>query len=189
VVNPLIARLTYRLCGAPLLRNSIRGELVEEMVGQALEPEWELCADDWGACDLMQVDGPLRIQVKQSAARQSWHADGSPRPRPRFSIAYKTGRYDGLTWIAEHSRNAELFIFGWHWIADATADHREPAQWLFYVVPETALPAQASLSLAALARLADPVDYDTLRARVADVAAAINTTASVPPHKAAPTPR
>jgi len=62
------ARLIYRLFGKPLLRNSIRGEWVEEMVAVALEPEWALCAGDWGACDLAQVDGPLRIQVKQSAA-------------------------------------------------------------------------------------------------------------------------
>ena len=37
--DDLITRLTHRLFGAPLLRNSIRGELVEEMVGQALEPD------------------------------------------------------------------------------------------------------------------------------------------------------
>ncbi len=41
-------RLTHRLFGAPLLRNSIRGEWVEEMVAVALEPEWALCAGDWG---------------------------------------------------------------------------------------------------------------------------------------------
>ena len=105
--SPLINRLTDRLFGAPLLRNSIRGELVEEMVAVALEPEWALCAGDWGACDLMQVGGPLRIQVKQSAARQSWHADDSPLPRPRFSIALKTGRYEGAVLIAERSRTGK----------------------------------------------------------------------------------
>ena len=49
---PLITRLTHRLFGAPLLRYSIRGEWVEEMVAQALEPGWALCADDRSACDL-----------------------------------------------------------------------------------------------------------------------------------------
>ena len=44
--TPLITRLTHRLFGAPLLRNSIRGELVEEMVAVALEPGWVLCAAD-----------------------------------------------------------------------------------------------------------------------------------------------
>ena len=160
--TPLITRLTHRLFGSPLLRNSIRGELVEEMVAHALEPEWALCADDWGACDLKQVGGPLRIQVKQSAARQSWHLEDSPPPRPRFSIAHKTGRYEGQAWIAELSRNADIFIFGWHSVTDATADHRDPAQWLFFVVPEPALPSQKSISLAALQGMAAPVGVDDL---------------------------
>lgn len=160
--NSLIARLTDRLFGAPLLRNSIRGELVEEMVAMALEPEWSLCAGDWGACDLMQVGGPLRIQVKQSAARQSWHAEDSPPPRPRFSIAHKIGRYEGQSWIVGRSRNAELFVFGWHPVTDGTADHRDPAQWIFFIVPEPDLPAQKSISLAALERLAEPVRIEQL---------------------------
>ncbi len=66
-----------------------------------------------GACDLMQVGGALRIQVKQSAARQSWHVDDSRPPRPRFFIAHKTGCYEGAAWIAEPGRNADIFIFGW----------------------------------------------------------------------------
>ncbi|MDQ3079103.1 MAG: hypothetical protein M3R03_03795, partial [Pseudomonadota bacterium] len=163
----IATRLTHRLFGAPLLRNSIRGEYIEEMVAMALEPEWALCAGDWGACDLMQVGGPLRIQVKQSAARQSWHDDNSPPPRPTFSIAHKTGRYEGAAWIAERGRNAEIFIFGWHPVTDSTADHRDPDQWLFYVIPEIALPPQKSISLSVLKRLAAPVTLTHLRAEVA----------------------
>ena len=56
--TPLITRLTHRLFGAPLLRYSIRGEGIEEMVAQALEPGRALWADDWGACDLRQIAGP-----------------------------------------------------------------------------------------------------------------------------------
>ena len=55
--TPLITRLTHRLFGAPLLRYSIRGEWVEEMVALALEPGRALCADDRSACDLRQVGG------------------------------------------------------------------------------------------------------------------------------------
>ena len=43
-------------------------------MAQALEPGWALCADDRGACDLRQVGGPARIQINQSAARQSWQS-------------------------------------------------------------------------------------------------------------------
>ena len=167
MIAPFTTRLTHRLFGAPLLRNSIRGELVEEMVAVALEPEWALCADDWGACDLMQTEGPLRIQVKQSAARQSWHGDHSPPPRPRFSIAHKTGRYEGPTWLAGRSRNADLFIFAWHPRTDPAAGHRDPNQWQFHILPETALRPQASISLTALARLTPAVPFADLRSAVA----------------------
>ena len=56
----------------------------------ALEPEWEHCAGDWAAFDFRERRSGLRIQVKQSAARQSWHKDRCPPARPRFSIAEKT---------------------------------------------------------------------------------------------------
>ena len=172
--DSLITRLTHRLFGAPLLRNSIRGEYVEEMVAAALEPEWALCAGDWGACDLKELGGPLRIQVKQSAARQSWHSADSPPPRPRFSIAHKAGRYEGGTaWIAEPGRNAEIFIFGWHPVTDASADHRDPDQWRFFVVAEAELPATASIGLPTLARVAQPVAHTELAARVAHLVASL----------------
>lgn len=159
----VIDRLTHRLFGSPLLRNSIRGEVVEEIVAMALEPEWELCAGDWASCDLRHPGTGLRIQVKQSAARQSWHSDEPPPARPRFSIAEKTGRWDeGDKWVAEPGRNADIFIFAWHPIADETADHRDPEQWLFYVVREDRLPPQKSISLAAIRALADPVPFDRL---------------------------
>jgi hypothetical protein len=166
----ITTRLTRRLFGAPLLRNSIRGEWVEEMVAVALEPEWALCAGDWGACDLAQLDGPLRIQVKQSAARQSWHGDASPPPRPIFSIAHKAGRHEPTGWIAERSRNAELFIFAWHPVTGETADHRDPGQWTFFVVPEHDLPAHKSLSMARLQRLAEPVAHQDLRRTIDEAA-------------------
>jgi hypothetical protein len=91
----LIERLTHRLFGSAIIQNDVRGEWLEEIVAMALEPEWRLCGGDSAACDLVQADGGLRIQVKQSAARQSWHTEGSPSPKPTFSIASKTGRYDG----------------------------------------------------------------------------------------------
>ena len=87
----------------------------------------------------------------------------SPVPRPSFAILTKTGRWEGPAWIAEPGRNADIFIFAWHPIADDTADHRDPEQWLFYVVPETALPPQKSISLPVLQRLADPIAFSGLR--------------------------
>ena len=169
----VVARLTRRLFGSPLLRNSIRGELVEEMVAMALEPEWELCAGDWAACDLRQPRSGLRIQVKQSAARQSWHRSETVPGNPRFSIAEKTGRWEeGDKWVAEPGRNADIFIFAWHPHGGAAADHREPDQWLFHIVAESRLPPAKSISLAGIRALADPVAFAGLPAVVRGIAAA-----------------
>lgn len=128
----------------------------------ALEPDWQLCAGDWAAFDLRHIATGLRMQVKQSAARQSWHGDICPLSRPRFSIAEKTGRWEGVTWIAEPGRNADLLVFAWHPLTNTIADHRDPEQWLYYVVPNDALPAAKSLSLQALQRLVRPAGFSEL---------------------------
>lgn len=163
----VIDRLSRRLFGSPILRNDVRGEVVEEIVAMALEPGWELCSADWGPCDLVHPASELRIQVKQSAARQSWHKGKCPPPKPRFSIAEKTGRYeDGDRWIEEASRNAEIFVFAWHPVTDQTADHRDPTQWLFHVVLERDLPPQKSISLPAIRALASAVPFTGLAVAV-----------------------
>ncbi|MEO7564138.1 MAG: hypothetical protein ABIR63_07320 [Sphingomicrobium sp.] len=169
-VPPSITRLAQRCFGKPIIRNDLRGELVEEIVAMALEPEWELCAGDWAAFDLKQAEGPLRIQIKQSAALQSWSAPGGPVPKPQFSIAAKTGRWEGFTWIDGVGRNAEIYIFGWHGRTDEGADHRVPDQWQFFVVAERDLPAQKSLSLSTLRKLAEPVRFDALKLEVGKAA-------------------
>ncbi|MEO6199470.1 MAG: hypothetical protein ABIO68_06005 [Sphingomicrobium sp.] len=173
-VPPSVTRLAQRCFGKPIIRNALRGELVEEIVAMALEPEWMLCAGDWAAFDLKQANGPLRIQVKQSAALQSWSKADARPPKPCFSISQKTGRWeDGDRWVEEVSRNAEIYIFGWHDRADEGADHREPDQWQFFVVPERDMPAQKSLSLSTLRKLAGPVTFGELAQRVSDVSKTI----------------
>ena len=74
----MTTRLANRLLGTPLIRNDIRGELVEEMVAVALEPEWQLCAGDWAAFGLKQTDGPLRIQVKAGIGQPHCPAPSEP---------------------------------------------------------------------------------------------------------------
>jgi hypothetical protein len=169
----LFSRLSRRLFGSPLLLNSLRGEVVEEMVAMALEPTWEHCAGDWAAFDFRERRSGLRMQVKQSAARQSWHKQGCPVPRPRFSIAEKTGRWEeGDRWVAEPGRNADIFVFAWHAPTDETADHCDPHQWLFYAVAERRLPSLKSISLAGVQALAEAVSISSLADAVAAEAAA-----------------
>lgn len=167
----ILSRLSQRLYGSPIIRNDARGELVEEIVAAALEPDWQLCSADWGACDLVNSASDLRIQVKQSAARQTWHKADARPPRPCFSIKEKTGRWEeGDRWVEERSRNAEIFIFAWHPVTDDTADHRDPLQWQFFLVAERDLPAQRTISLSRVRNLTDSVAFQQLRSKVAEVA-------------------
>jgi hypothetical protein len=167
---PVVERLAKRHFGKPLIRNDLRGEIVEEIVAMALEPEWQGCGGDWASCDLVRPADGKRIQVKQSAAKQTWHKADARSPRPCFSIKEKTGRWEeGDRWIEERGRNAEIFIFAWHPVTDSTADHRDPTQWEFFVVPERALPPQTTISLSRVRQLAEPVGFDTLAAKVGSV--------------------
>ena len=129
----------------------------------ALEPEWVHDGGDYGAWDLENPKTGLRIQVKQSAALQSW---GISISAPTFSIAQKTGRYEGAIRIAGVSRNADIFVFGWHPLTDETADHRDVGQWQFFVVPEAQLPAQNSIRLTVLKRLVEPCSWAELHAAI-----------------------
>lgn len=171
---PVVDRLAHRFFGKPIIRNDLRGEIVEEIVAMALEPEWEGCGGDWASCDLVRPADGKRIQVKQSAAKQTWHKADARPARPCFSIKEKTGRWeDGDRWVAERGRNAEIFIFAWHPVTDATADHREPNQWEFFVVPERPLPSQTTISLSRVRQLTEPVTFEALAEKVRSVAAAL----------------
>jgi hypothetical protein len=169
--DAIINRLTKRLYGSPIIRNDARGEVVEEIVAMALEPEWRGCGGDWASCDLIRPADGKRIQVKQSAAKQTWHKADARPPRPCFSIKEKTGRWEeGDRWVDERSRNAEIFVFAWHPVTDSSADHRDPSQWQFFVVAELALPTQSSLSLSRIRQLTEPVEFDGLAAKVRNIA-------------------
>jgi hypothetical protein len=159
------AKVAERIFGQPIVMNVFRGTLVEEMVGEALSNDWAMCSADYAPHDLQHRSHGLRIQVKQSAARQSW---GTITARPSFRIAFKKGRYeDGTTYIEERSRNADVFIFGWHPITDETADHRNSSQWQFYVIAEAELPQTQTISLRRLSEIANPVQWTELSERVA----------------------
>jgi hypothetical protein len=145
--------------------------LVEEIVGAALEPDWRLCGGDWAAYDLEHIATGLKLQVKQSAAKQTWHALGFKNTSPRFSIAKKTGRYEGAVWIAGESRNADIFVFAWHPIVDDTCDHACPEQWEFYVVDESRLSEQNSISLTQIARLSSIQKFSELKQAVCSIIA------------------
>jgi hypothetical protein len=147
--------------GKPLVENSYRGLIAEIIIGEALKPDWRLCSADWGGWDLQHGSG-CRLEVKQSAARQTWAAPKRPS-QPSFDIRERTGYWEGSTWIPQPGRPAHIYVFAYHPIRDDTADHRDPSQWQFYVVPASRLPAGKRISLSKLALLTPAVPWSQLR--------------------------
>ena len=147
--------------GGPLLQNNLRGVWVEHMLALTLAPDWELCSGDWAGWDLAHCSTGTRAQVRQSAARQTW-VSRTPYSGA-FSIAAATGYWrEGTHWIAETGRHAEVFIFGWHPIEDETADHTDPESWCFYVVGESELPRQKTISRRRIAQFAPEFRIDEI---------------------------
>lgn len=156
-------RLFDALLSKPLVSNTFRGMLVEAIVAEALEPQWRWCADGWGSFDFEGPNG-MGLEVKQSAARQNWHDHDSKACVPRFDIAERTGYWDEKSkWFDAPGRAAAIYVFAHHPIFDAAlADHRDPAQWDFYVVSAQALPAQRSIGLGGARMLAHTASFNCL---------------------------
>lgn len=159
-------RLFDALVSKPLVSNAFRGTLVEAIIAEALEPEWRWCADGWGAFDFEGPNG-IGLEVKQSAARQSWHEPTDKECVPRFDIAERSWQWRDNAWHEERGRAAAIYIFAHHPVFDpALADHRDPLQWDFYVLATTKLPAQKSIGLSGVRSLAAPVSFADLKAAV-----------------------
>jgi hypothetical protein len=158
------ARLWKRLYGGKVIENQLRGALVEELCAVALGDDWNITSEDWAAYDLEGPDG-TRIQVKQSAALQTWGVAKTAQ----FSIARKTGRWEGADWINQPGHQADLYMLFWHPIKDETADHWDPDQWCVYVIPTDELPNQKSISLSQVERRWNSVRLEDLQGVVARI--------------------
>jgi hypothetical protein len=164
-------RLIEALLGKPIVGNAFRGTLVEAIVAEALEPHWRWCADGWGSYDF-EGPGMLGLEVKQSAARQSWHHQDAKPCKPRFDIAERKGAYaETGEWVARTGRAAAIYVFAYHPVFDASiADHRVPEQWEFYVVPTGSLPQRKTIGLSGVRALAAKVGFGQLLEAVNGVA-------------------
>ena len=153
----------------PVMNNTHRAEYVECLVAEFLGSGWALPwtkGYDWAPWDVEHVSG-TRLEVKQSAALQPWHAGNQARTKsPRFDIAPRKGYWtrDG-EWLEGPDRFADLYVFAWHGEERASvAEQRAPHQWRFFVVPTRRLPANRhSIGLPGLRELADDVGYEALR--------------------------
>jgi hypothetical protein len=150
--NDVVSLCATAAFGPPIVVNNMRGLVAEAIVRLALPDEWRWCSGDWQAYDFEHTDG-TRLEVKQSAARQSWKAGPRGYGKPSFDIATRKGRYDGAEWIAGEGRNADLYVFALHSVIDESADQRDPSQWRFSVVPTARLPQSKRISVARLQAL------------------------------------
>lgn len=172
-VDAIIDRVSRAAFGSPLVTNVLRGQVVEAIVAHALEPEWTWCAADYASWDFERPDG-LRLEVKQSAARQSWSTGEGAASSAQFDIAARKQRWEGGRWIMEPGRAAHLYVFAHHERTDERADHRDPTQWTFYVAATASLPATQKISLGALRRLTHRSCFPDLAAAVAAAATSVN---------------
>jgi hypothetical protein len=177
----IVARVAAAAFGKSLVTNNLRALLVEAMIDAALPANWTWCSADYAGWDFESADG-IRMEVKQAAAWQTWSTSISPPSRCSFDIAARTGHYVGANWIARTGRNADIYVLAHHPLTGAAADHREPAQWHFYVVPTHELPATSkSISLSGVRALAEVVDYDGLAERVEAVRRSLAASRCVAP--------
>ncbi len=169
-VDEVVERASQAAFGGPLVTNVLRGQVVEAIVALALEPEWTWCAADYNSWDFERVDG-IRLEVKQSAARQSWAPPSHGRISPSFEIKARTGRWEGAVFVPEPGRAAQIYIFAFHPVLDDHADHRDPEQWEFYPVRTTDLPARQRVGLKTVRRLANAVAFCDLKSRIRELTA------------------
>ncbi len=169
----ILKELLCQFYDRKLINNVYRGHYAECMIrlalGESIYGPWQL-SYDWAPWDLESGDGRIRIQVKQSAARQTWSDDSTfiTSNRPVFGIEPKSNYYpsDGTAFIElRHPRRlADIYIFAWHPESDRRiADHRCVDQWRFLVAPEPDLPpGQKTIGLNPLRKYATEVGYSQL---------------------------
>ena len=167
-----------------IMNNIQRGDYVECLVDALLGPEWTLPwkrGYDWAPWDLKH-DSKCKIEVRQSAALQTWPRPKHSRPKPpKFDIAHRKGYWTRCgKWIREPGRHADIYIFAWHPEQNEdVADHRAPEQWMFYVVPTKALPEKQRIGLAEIESLTRPVRSESLTLTVAQLLSALSSDANV----------
>ncbi|MCX6781595.1 MAG: hypothetical protein NTW66_00505 [Candidatus Magasanikbacteria bacterium] len=143
-MKKIISGLADRLYNQPIMNNSDRGNYAEQLVASALGKLWKPVGSGWHLWDFegRVREKRIRIQVKQSAARQLW----TPKKKPShaFSVEAKNRpdyilRDHPKEKIEGYGRFCEIYIFAWHGIGGERCDQRIPEQWIFFVVPEKSL--------------------------------------------------
>ena len=163
-VQEVLDAASFIAFGSPKIQNNFRAIVVEAIVKLALSPTWKHCSEDWNSWDFEHVSSGARLEVKQTAFRQSWKPPVLSKER-RFDIAPRTGYWrEGTIWTDKVGRHADIYVFAINPVEDGTVDHRDPSQWRFYVVETSKLPPlpQKSIGLNAVKEKGKEVDWHGL---------------------------
>jgi len=144
VVHGRVIQRIVKLFDCPIIQNDLRGMYVESMVAELLGNDWQNVGQNWAGWDLEHTDG-TKLEVKQSSAKQAWSPSARGYSAPKFSIRTPSVFWTGAEATPADGRLAHIYIFAWHGITSESADHRDPQQWEFFVVPTSALPMQESI--------------------------------------------
>ena len=171
MIHPAQKRAFASLCAlfdAPIIQNNLRGLYVEHLVCELLGQDWTVSGADWSAWDIEHLDG-TKLEVKQSAAAQTWHEGQQAAPSPRFGIRVPSSPWDGKKYIEGGRRLADVYVFAWHPLRADSCDQRDPEQWQYFAVRSDSLPQQKSISLKGIRTLSDPLSSDELAGAVEQI--------------------
>ena len=172
-MNEIAQRLARRLFDQKLIGNEYRSAFIKAMIEPHLVPfGWRHVGDEWNGWDFQRGED-TRLEVKQSAAWQTWSKRTGKASPGTFDIAPRTGYWDsdGTTWIAAPGRHAQTYVLAWNGETGAAADHRDPAQWDFFVVAALRFgETQKTIALSRVRTLANPMPLSALAAAVEAVA-------------------
>src|SRR4051812_8456416 len=81
--NEIVAMASAAAFGTRLIQNNLRSVIVEAMVAKALGSAWRWASSDWAPYDFEGPNG-VRLEVKQSAAQQTWSTPTSKPSKPLY---------------------------------------------------------------------------------------------------------
>ena len=142
-------RFFHEAFDRPLLDNTMRGLWCEFMVAEALGADCRAVGFGWHPWDLQigpatsALPDRIRIQLKNSALLQSWNAASGRLSKPLFNLtwrhrpSYFVRDFPSIP-CEDEGFLCDLFILCFHGEARIdVADHRDPDQWQFYLLPVT----------------------------------------------------
>ena len=168
-VHVRTVELLTAMLARPVMQNNFRAWYSEAQVGILLGEEWVSAGADWGSFDFLHPATGTTLEVKSSAAKQSWKQRGPSTTT--FDIAPRRGFFvdgDDLNEWHEYAggaqRAADIYVFTWHPIFDGSCDQRDERQWEYFVAPTERLPiSQKTIRLSALRSICSAANCDSLR--------------------------